>query len=188
MIQPQVGELIVGAYLRIVEECDLVSYNQRSTEIGHQMELDVLGVGSTGGPQTVFGCEVVTHLNGMNYNGNPETDRWAEFGNQSYQYTLQRMWEKFEEDLGLLQEVFDDDEEYNLQLWSPVVPQGHLTDGFDELQRRFEAEHGAEITLVINGVYAERIKELRGLAAESTKSYDQPAFRFLQILEHLRED
>lgn len=49
MIQTQIGELLVGAYLRIVDDCDLVFYNQRSREIGRQMELDVLGVSSVGG-------------------------------------------------------------------------------------------------------------------------------------------
>jgi len=47
MIQTQIGELIVGAYLRVINDCELVSYNQRSKEAGRQMELDVLGVKST---------------------------------------------------------------------------------------------------------------------------------------------
>lgn len=74
MIQTQIGELIVGAYLRIINDCELVSYNQRSKEVGRQMEVDVLGVESTEGTQTVYACEVVTHIDGMNYNGTLETD------------------------------------------------------------------------------------------------------------------
>lgn len=187
MIQPQIGEQIVGAYLRLINDCDLVSYNQRSKEVGRQMELDVLGVASTGGEQTVYGCEVVTHLSGVNYNGTPDTDAWAEYGNDTYQYTLQRLWEKFCEDHTLLTEVFGEADEYALQFWSPVVPEGHLTKGFAELQRRFEDEYGVRINLIINDEYANRVADLRQRASQTKKSYDEPAFRFLQILEHLRE-
>jgi hypothetical protein len=51
------------------------------------MELDVLAIRSEGGVQTIYACEVVTHLDGMLYPGTPETDRWSEFGNDDYQYT-----------------------------------------------------------------------------------------------------
>lgn len=188
MMQPQIGEQLVGAYLRIINDYDLVSYNQRSKEAGQQMELDVLGVGTVNGDQTVYGCEVVTHLNGLHYNGTPDTDEWAEYGNDDYQYTLQRLWEKFQQDYGLLTDVFDRADTYVLQFWSPVVPQGYLTDGLAELQRRFEAEHDVTIELVVNGEYANRINDLREKASTTQKSYDEPAFRFLQILEHLRDD
>ena len=187
MIQTQIGELIVGAYLRIINDCELVSYNQRSKEVGRQMEVDVLGVESTEGTQTVYACEVVTHIDGMNYNGTLETDKWQAYGNKTYQYTLQRIWEKFEEDYALVNDVFDRADEYTLQLWSPVVPRGLLTDGLDELQQKFEDSYGVQIDLVINGEYSTRVTELQERASETKKSYDEPAFRFLQILEHLRE-
>lgn len=187
MIQPQIGEQLVGAYLRIINDCDLVSYNQRSKESGQQMELDVLGVETSGGEQTVYGCEVVTHLDGVNYNGTPDTDDWAEYGNDTYQYTLQRLWEKFQQDYALLTDVFDRADTYALQFWSPVVPEGYLTDGLAELQRRFEAQHDVAIDLVVNAEYADRVKDLRQRASTTKKSYDEPAFRFLQILEHLRD-
>lgn len=186
MIQAQIGELIVGAHLRLVRDCELVSYNQRSKETGRQMEIDVLGVESSNGAQTVYACEAVTHLHGTLYSGEPDGDEWAKYGNEGYQYTLERLWEKFEADLQLVQEVFDDADEYVLQFWSPVVPEGYLTDGLGELQRRFEAEHDVEIELVVNSEYTNRVEDLRVLARQTKKSYDEPAFRFLQILEHLR--
>jgi hypothetical protein len=188
MIQTQIGELVVGAYLRIIRDCELVSYNQRSKEAGRQMEIDVLGVKSNGGEQTVYACEVVTHLHGTLYSGTPnENGWWSEYGNDGYQYTLKRLWEKFDEDYDLLTEVFETADTYVLQFWSPVVPRGILTSGLDELQRRFEAEYGVEIELVINGEYTNRVDTLRQRAAETKQSYDEPAFRFLQILEHLRD-
>lgn len=186
MIQTQIGELIVGAHLRLIEDCELVSYNQRSKEAGRQMEIDVLGVESSNQSQTVYACEVVTHLHGTLYSGTPDTEEWTEYGNDGYQYTLERLWEKFEADLQLVRDVFDDADEYVLQFWSPVVPDGYLTDGFVELQRRFEAKYNVEIELMVNDEYTSRVKELQELAGETKKSYDEPAFRFLQILEHLR--
>lgn len=188
MIQAQIGELIVGSYLRLIDDCELVSYNQRSKEAGHQMEVDVLGVESTSGEQTVYACEVITHLRGALYSGSPDTDKWAGYGSDSYQYTLKRLWNKFCENYELLDEVFDDADKYVLQLWSPVVPKGNLTDGLSKLQQEFETDYGVEIDLVINGEYSKRVSELRQRASQTRKSYDEPAFRFSQILEHLREE
>lgn len=188
MIQAQIGELIVGSYLRLIEGCELVSYNQRSKEAGHQMEIDVLGVESTNGERTVYACEVVTHLNGMHYSGSPNTDDWTKYGGKDYQYTLERLWNKFGEDYGLLSDVFDDADRYVLQLWSPVVPDGGLTDGLSKLQQQFEAENGVEIDVVINGEYSARVDQLRDEASQTEKSFDEPAFRFLQILGHLRDE
>jgi hypothetical protein len=38
----------------------------------------------------------------------------------------------------------------------------------------------------VNEEYTEKIDELRDKAAAEKKSYGEPAFRFLQILEHMR--
>ncbi|MEZ3163082.1 hypothetical protein ABNG03_01120 [Halorubrum sp. RMP-47] len=108
MTRAQPGEQLVGAYLRVVEECDLVTHNQRSMERGDQMELDVLGVKSTPEGQRIVACEVVTHLDGQLYSGTPSTDEWAEYGNASYQYSLEQISEKFERVVGYLDVVFDD--------------------------------------------------------------------------------
>lgn len=86
-----------------------------------------------------------------------------------------------------MDDVFDRADEYTLQLWSPVVPRGLLTDGLDELQQKFEDDYGVQIDLVINGEYSTRVTELQERASETKKSYDEPVFRFFQILEHLRE-
>lgn len=84
MIQTQIGELIVGAYLRVINDCELVSYNQRSKEAGRQMEVDVLGVESTDGEQTVYACEVVTHIRGSLYSGSPDEEGWwNKYGNEN---------------------------------------------------------------------------------------------------------
>lgn len=188
MIQTQLGELIVGAYLRVINDCELVSYNQRSKEAGRQMEVDVLGVKSSNGEQTVYACEVVTHIRGSLYSGSPnEEGWWSKYGNESYQHSLERIFHKFEEDHDLVTEVFDDAEEYKLQFWSPYVSEGHLTEGLEEMKQQFERKYDERIDLVINGKYAKRVHELRDRASETKKSYDEPAFRFFQILEHMRK-
>ena len=97
-VQTSPGEQLVGAYHQLITGCELVSYNQRSKEQGNQMELDVLAIDSEGGTQTVYACEVVTHVRGMLYTGTPSSERWSGFGNDSYQHTLERIGEKFRTD------------------------------------------------------------------------------------------
>ncbi|WP_435360200.1 hypothetical protein [Haloarchaeobius sp. DFWS5] len=180
------GEQLVGAYLDVVEECDLVSYNQRSREQGTQFELDVLGVHSTDDAQTVFAAEVVTHLDGSLYGGTPSSERWTEFGGQAYQASLDKIWEKFERVDDYLCTVFDDASGYRLQLWAPKVSEGYLTDGLAKLASEFEDEYGREIELIVNDEYSDRIETLETKAAATTKDFGQPAFRYLQILNNLQ--
>jgi len=84
--------------------------------------------------------------------------------------------------------VFDDAEEYKFQFWSPYVSEGHLTDGLEELTQQFESDYDESIELVINGEYTKRVHELRERASETKKGYDEPAVRFFQILEHMRDE
>lgn len=51
--ETQLGEHIVGAYHKLVTDCEVVSYNQRSKTEGEQMEIDVIGINSTDGEQTM---------------------------------------------------------------------------------------------------------------------------------------
>jgi hypothetical protein len=190
--QPESGELLVGSYLRLVEGCELVMYNQRSQEQGDQIEIDVVGVDNTEqGERVVYTCEVVTHIDGLLYPGTPDTDRWAEYGNDGYQHTLERLWQKFNSDREYVTELFDaDDYSFVYQFWSPVVrgnrDKKYLLTGLYDLADEFEQETGAELELVINEEYTERIEELRERASETQKDYGELGFRILQILEHLR--
>lgn len=184
----QIGELIVGAYHKIVTDAEVVSYNSRSKEDGEQMEIDVVAIDSSDGTQAVYACEVITHLNGSAYSGTPKNDKWADYGNDGYQYSLEKLESKFRSDYDYVTRVFDDADEYVFQLWAPYLSDGYLTDGLEKLSADFEDEHehAEPIDLVINETYTERVDELRAIAAEETKTYGEPAFRFLQILEQLR--
>jgi hypothetical protein len=189
--QPESGELLVGSYLRLVEECELVTYNQRSQEQGNQLEIDVIGVDNTDdGDQVVYTCEVVTHIDGLHYSGTPNTDRWEEYGNDDYQHTLERLWRKFNTDRKYVMELFDSADSYVFQFWSPVVrgnrDEKYLLTGLYDLADEFEEETDAELELVINEEYSERIEALRRRAGQTEKDYGELGFRILQILEHLR--
>jgi hypothetical protein len=189
--QPESGELLVGSYLRLVEECELVTYNQRSQEQGNQLEIDVIGVDNTDdGDQVVYTCEVVTHIDGLHYSGTPNTDRWEEYGNDDYQHTLERLWRKFSTDRKYVMELFDSADSYVFQFWSPVVrgnrDEKYLLTGLYDLADEFEEETDAELELVINEEYSERIEALRRRAGQTEKDYGELGFRILQILEHLR--
>lgn len=189
--QPESGELLVGSYLRLVEECELVTYNQRSQEQGNQLEIDVIGVDNTDdGDQVVYTCEVVTHIDGLHYSGTPNTDRWEEYGNDDYQHTLERLWRKFSTDRNYVMELFNSADSYVFQFWSPVVrgnrDEKYLLTGLYDLADEFEEETDAELELVINEEYSERIEALRRRAGQTEKDYGELGFRILQILEHLR--
>ena len=180
------GELLVGAYLRITQDCELVTYNQRSREQGDQMELDVLGMRTNESGQTVFACEVVTHLHGLRYTGTPKNDQWSEYGSKQYQFTLEKTLKKFRADNKYVSEMFGDADEHIYQFWSPHVPEGNLTDGLTEVKSTFNSETDAKLELIINESYTHRIDELRESASNTRKDYGEPGFRILQILESLR--
>lgn len=50
----------------------------------------------------------------------------------------------------------------------------------------FEDKTSAELELVINEEYTERMEALREKAGETEKDYGELGFRILQILEHMR--
>ncbi|MEF8874300.1 MAG: hypothetical protein V5A88_06475 [Candidatus Thermoplasmatota archaeon] len=192
MCEADVGELIVGAYLKKVVDCEIVTYHQTSLEKGEQKEIDVLGINTSDDGKEVFLCEVVTHLDGMRYKGKPSTDRWNNFGSDNYQHTLEIIWKKFMYDYEYGKEVWGDVDKslwreysYILQLWSPKVPEGLLTEGLDKLKREFEDEYGVEIELVINEKYKDRIEELRTQAYDDKTGQGVAGYRFFQITENI---
>lgn len=191
-IQENPGELLVGAYHRVINGCEVVTYNQRSQKKGDQMELDVLAIRSESGTQTVYACEVITHIDGMLYAGSPKTDRWEGFGNENYQRTLERIWNKLKVDFEYVTDVFDSADSYHLQLWSPVVPEGHRTKGLNVLGPELEGELGTRteddlnVDLIYNENYTERVNRLTQSARTESGDTGNIAFRFLQILENLR--
>lgn len=158
-----VGEYIVGAYLQLIEKCDFVDYNVRPpggglTGLG---ELDVVGLSFQ--KDTVFLCEVTTHIRGVLYKDNKET--------------VDRVRRKTERQRKFAQDHLKNFKKHRFMFWSPVVPVGYITKGLAEIK-------GLE--LVINGEYKHRVEELMELAKRTTHDAKNPFFRMLQIIGHMR--
>lgn len=159
------GEYLVGAYLKLVEECDVVDYNVRIPGGGLEGlgELDVVGLNFKG--KTAFVCEVTTHILGLLYKNNAET-----VARVRRKHLRQRQYAK---------RFLTSFDTHKFMFWSPVVPIGYLTTHLKKID-------GLE--LVINGRYKGCVDALRLLARKHAHETQNPSFRVLQILEHLRDD
>lgn len=162
-MKTEIGEYIVGAYLKIIKECDFVDYNVRHPGGGLKglNEIDVIGLDFKN--ETAYLCEVTTHIRGALYTDNKTTvetvktkyDRLKEYANEHLSFFPHRYF----------------------MFWSPYVPEGYVTNNLGEI-------YGLE--LIINKKYTQYIEELKKEARASTNDSGNPFFRTLQILEHLR--
>ncbi|MCK4733212.1 MAG: hypothetical protein KAT65_12215 [Methanophagales archaeon] len=162
-MKTDIGEYIVGAYLKIIKECDFVDYNVRPPGGGLEglNELDVVGLDFKN--KIAYLCEATTHIRGVLYNDN--------------RTTVERIKTKYERQKEYANKYLLDFPSRCFMFWSPVVPKGYIT-------RELGKIGGLE--LVINEKYAQYIDELRKKAKELTHDVGNPFFRMLQILEHLR--
>lgn len=73
MMKTEMGEYVVGGYLKIIKGCDFIDYNVRPPGGGLEglNEIDVVGLDFR--KKTVFLCEVTTHIIGANYGNNKQT-------------------------------------------------------------------------------------------------------------------
>jgi hypothetical protein len=162
-MKTEIGEYVVGAYLALIEKCDFVTYNVRPPEQGLKglAEFDVIGIRFEDGK--VFLCEVTTHLDGLNYG--------------TYNKTINKIQEKLARQKNYYDTYLWGFPEAELMFWSPTVPKGKLTDVLERMK---------DITLVINESYSSRIRELKQVAKATTRDYNNPFFRSLQVLEHIK--
>jgi hypothetical protein len=74
-MKTEIGEYLVGAWLKLVVACDFVDYNVRPPAQGIEGlgELDVVGLDLK--HSKAYLCEVTTHLNGVGYYDFPTTIR-----------------------------------------------------------------------------------------------------------------
>lgn len=157
----EIGESLVGAYLRQVQGCHTIAFNQYLP--GKQGEIDVIGLKREGdsGEQRVWLVEVAVHLDNLNYGG-PDA-------------TVAKVRAKLETAREYAASTYRD-HEVSIEFWSPRVPSG--------IAERLGEFEGVE--LVINEEFTRRVNVLAGLAAATTKQFGDDAFRFLQLLTHLR--
>jgi hypothetical protein len=64
-------------------------------------------------------------------------------------------------------------------LWSPIVHEGYVTEKLQQIE-------GLE--LIINKEYTSRIQKLREQAKITSHDVGNPAFRLLQVLEHMKTE
>jgi len=155
---------MVGAYLRLFENCDFVDYNVRPPGGGLAGlgELDVVGLNFAS--NTAFICEVTTHIRGVLYKNNKET--------------VERVNRKHVRQRDYAESQLRNFRNHRFMFWSPVVPVGYITRGLAEIE-------GLE--LVINGEYKRRIEQLAQRAKNDTHDAKNPFFRMLQIIGHMRD-
>jgi len=162
--------MLVGAYLKIIEECEIVAYGQHSPIEGDQMEIDVIGI-QPDGEQEIITCEVATHLRGLGYGTATKNG--------------EKVASKFKHAEKYVDRTFGGKESHRFQFWSPNVPPAsatQLNDVADEFKNRTETE----LELVINSEYANRIAALQQRAESTVSQRNELAFRFLQIINHLK--
>lgn len=159
------GELLVGAYLKVIEGCDVVAYNQRPRGGGMEGlgELDVIGLRFS--DHTAILCEVTTHIGGLTYG-------------KSHSDTIERIANKHLRQRSYAESHLKEFPNRIYQFWSPRVPTGALTTGL--------AAVDPELELIVNSEYTARIDRLRKAARDRQNDEGNLAFRLLQILEALK--
>jgi len=162
----EMGEFLVGAWLKEIKNCDFVQYNARLPEAGLPglNEVDVIGLDLKN--KIAYVCEVTTHVRGAQYG--------------TYQETIEKIRRKFDRDMIFADKMLKDFPSRKYMFWSPVVPEGMLTAQLKDFE-----DTGVEV--VINEEYAERVEELKKAAHERENNSGNPAFRLLQILAHVRK-
>jgi hypothetical protein len=157
----EMGEYIVGAYLKFELGCGVVDYNARPPGGGLEGlgELDVIGFDFA--QRRAYLCEVTTHLDGLH------------IGESSA--TITKITAKHKRQRTYAEQYLKDFAPH-FMFWSPVVRSGLVT----------ELEKIDGLELFINGKYSEAMGRLQARAKRSTSDANNPAFRVFQILGHMR--
>jgi hypothetical protein len=163
-MKTEMGEYLVGAYLRLIMGCDFVEYNVRRPggKLAGLNELDVMGLDFEN--KTAYLCEVTTHLGGAQYGSGGRTT----IENIRNKYAKLREYGR-----NHLPGVFP---KRHFMFWSPNVSAG--------LEMELKKIRGLE--LVVNDRYSTCVDELIKQASKITYETNNPAFRMLQILGHLK--
>lgn len=159
-----IGEFLVGAYLKQVLQCDFVDDNVRPLERGRagQAEFDVVGFDFKN--ETAYVCEVATHLDGVLYgDGNKDT--------------VEKIRQKHDRQRAYAEKYLSNFKQLRFMFWSPRMPEGYITR---------ELATVTTLELFVNASYAACVDELRVLAKQESRDVGNPFFRSLQILESLK--
>jgi hypothetical protein len=161
----EMGEYVVGGYLKEILLCDFVDFNVRVRGGGLEglNELDVLGLRFS--DNTAYLCEVTTHTQGALHG--------------SYKETIDRIRRKHERQIEYARKFLSAFEHHHFMFWSPRVARGKLTDELSQINT---------LQLVINEDYTRCVRELENYVRKSRQDLGNPFLRALQILTCLREE
>ncbi|MEO0074488.1 MAG: hypothetical protein ABIK31_00050 [candidate division WOR-3 bacterium] len=112
-MKTDIGEYIVGAYLKIIKKCDFVDYNVRPPGGGVKGldEIDVIGLDFRN--KIAYLCEVTTHIRGVLYNNNKTT--------------VDKIKRKHKKQIEYARKHLAYFQNHIFMFWSPVVPEGYIT-------------------------------------------------------------
>lgn len=159
------GESLVGAFLRYGEACDFVVYG---TQTEGQGETDVIGFQVE--QKRVWLCEVATHLDGLLY------------GSGGAVGTLAKVRQKVERAIAFSDRMFPGQEK-RFEWWSPKAGPS-LIAAFESIEQELGSGE-TSVEFIVNAEYARRVGVLIEKARKGTKATPEPFFRALQILAHL---
>ncbi|MDD5014234.1 MAG: hypothetical protein PHW73_03905 [Atribacterota bacterium] len=162
-MRTEIGEYIVGAYLKIIKECDFVDYNvrPRGGKLEGLNELDVVGINFKS--NSAYLCEATTHTTGLLI--------------KDYETTINTISKKYKRQREYAEKYLKNFSKHYFMFWSPFVS--------DRIMKNLEKNKGLE--LIINEKYALCIKELKEKALKMTNDTGNPFFRMLQITEKVNK-
>lgn len=170
-----VGEEIVGEYLRLCRSCDFISYNVNTPDT--QGEIDVVGINTR--EKKLFVCEVVIHLEtGLQYVKGTRPDN------------VNRLVNKFSKDIEYAKKYFSD-YELTVMLWSPIVKDSRETAKNNQakdlhlIQDNIQSKFKVKIVNVCNELFAQYMSELREIAGSTTEECKSRVMRVFQIEKKL---
>ena len=173
-----IGEEIVGTYLKVIKGCEFVDYNIDT--IDSQGEIDVIGVDPAG--KKVYICEVAIHLEtGLQYT-DPKTKRPD---------NTERLVSKFGKGVTYARNRFENYEKI-FMFWSPIVKDQKSTTKHNQLesvreaQRRLQETFGINLVLKLNGDFQSCLDEIGSYSGKESKELRTPVLRLMQIEEKLK--
>jgi hypothetical protein len=168
-----IGETLVGDYLKAILGCDFVEFNLYTPDV--QGEIDVVGINAE--KKELFICEVAIHLEtGLMY-VNPKS---------KITDNVDRFVKKFTKDIEYANKYFPEYKK-RFMLWSPIVKNQksgakfNQTKDIEEIIRILLEKFNIKIEVFCNHNYRKCIDELREYALNESKELKSPVLRLLQI-------
>lgn len=172
-----IGEALVGDYLKVILGCDFVEFNLYTPDV--QGEIDVVGINAE--KKELYICEVATHL-----------ETGLMYVNQKLKTpdNVDRFVKKFTKNIEYANKYFPEYKK-RFMLWSPIVKNQktgakfNQTNDIEEIKRQLLEKFNVQIEVVCNHDYKKCFDELRQYALKESKELKSPVLRLLQIEQKL---